>query len=549
MPDDTPRETMEVDVLLVGAGPASLACAYHLAGLCKAKGLSPQIALIEKGAEIGNLGLSGAVMDPRGISELMPDWRAQGFPVQAEVGEEEVLYLTEGTHFRLPFTPPPMQNHGNVIVSLSEACRWMGKKVEEREVMVFTGFSGREALLDGNRVVGVRTGDKGVDKHGNRKGNFEPGIDLKAKVTVLGEGPRGTLTKVLKAKLGLDAGRNPPAYGTGVKEVWEVPHDDFKGRVVHSMGFPLDSRTMGGSFLYGMSDRRIVVGFVTWLNTSDPFCDPHADLQRLKTHPYVRKLLEGGKMVQYGAKALPEGGYFSVPQLAADGLMLIGDSAEMLNGPRLKGIHLAIKSGMLAAEAACEALVKEDFSEKTLRAYPEAFERSWAKEELWASRNFHAAFEESKLLGMMRAGAQTVLGGFDPLGGNRLNAHPDHSFARPGPRRLALKYDGKLTFSKVDDVYHSGTLHEEDQPPHLLIGSAEVCTMCLKTFGGEAPCEAFCPANVYEKAATPAEGWKGPIKLNASNCVHCKTCDIRDPFANITWVPPEGGGGPKYTIL
>ncbi len=263
MPDDAPRETMEVDVLLVGAGPASLACAYHLAGLCKTKGLAPQIALIEKGAEIGNLGLSGGVMDPKGISELIPDWRDQGFPVQAEVGEEEVLYLTEGTHFRLPLTPPPMQNHGNVIVSLSELCRWLGKKVEEREVMVFTGFSGRELLMDGNRVAGVRTGDKGIDKHGNRKSNFEPGIDLKAKVTVLGEGPRGTLTKVLKAKLGLDAGRNPPAYGTGVKEIWEVPHDDFKGRVVHSMGFPLDAKTMGGSFLYGMSDRRIIVGFVT----------------------------------------------------------------------------------------------------------------------------------------------------------------------------------------------------------------------------------------------------------------------------------------------
>lgn len=553
MSDDTPRETMEVDVLLVGAGPASLACAIHLARLAKAQGQSLQIAVIEKGAEVGNLGFSGAVMDPRGIAELMPDWRERGFPVQAEVKEEDVLFLTEGSFLRFPLTPPPMRNHGNVIVSLSEVCRWLGKEAEALEVNLFTGFSGRELLFEGNRVVGVRTGDKGIGKHGDRKGNFEPGIDLKAKVTVLGEGPRGTLTKVLRARLNLDEGRNPPSFGTGVKEVWELPDGRFEGKVVHTMGFPLDARTMGGSFLYGMKDHKVVVGFVTWLNTADPFCDPHADFQRFKTHPYVRRLLEGGKMVQYGAKAVPEGGYFSIPRLAGDGFMIVGDSAEMVNGPRLKGIHLAIKSGMLAAEAAVEALAKGDASEKTLRAYPAAFEASWAKDELWGTRNFHAAFESGMWLGMLRAGAQTALGGLDPFGGSRLHGHPDHAFARPpeafGSSREPVKFDNALTFSKVDDVYHSGTLHEEDQPPHLLIGSAEVCLMCLKTFAGRAPCEAFCPAGVYEKAASPAEGWKGPIKLNASNCVHCKTCDIRDPFANVTWVPPEGGGGPRYTVL
>ncbi len=550
------RETLEVDVLLVGAGPASLASAYHLTGLVKAHNarpgvtlLSPQIAIIEKGAEVGNLGFSGAVMDPRGLTELMPDWRAQGCPVQADVSEEEVLFLTEGTYVRLPVIPPPMQNHGNVIVSLSELCRWLGRKVEAREVSLFTGFSGRELLYEGDKVVGVRTGDKGLDKHGKPKGNFEPGIDLKAKVTVLGEGPRGTLTKALRAKLSLDEGRNPPAYGTGVKEVWELADDRFEGKVLHTMGFPLSGGTMGGSFLYGMANRRLVVGFVTWLNTADPFCDPHQDLQRLKTHPYVRRILEGAKLLQYGAKAVPEGGYFSIPRLAADGVMLIGDSAEMVNAPRLKGIHLAIKSGMLAAEAAFQALLKGDASEKILRAYPEAFEKSWAREEMWSSRNFHAAFEGPMWLGMARAGAQNFLAGLDPLGGNRLLSSPDHAHARPGPGPRTMAYDGKLTFSKVDDVFHSGTTHEEDQPPHLLIRSADTCLMCLKTFGGSAPCESFCPAAVYEKEKTPGEGWKGPIKLNASNCVHCKTCDIRDPFGNITWVPPEGGGGPKYTIL
>ncbi len=550
------RETMEVDVLLVGAGPASLASAYHLAGLVKAhnarpggKPLSPQIAVMEKGAEIGNLGFSGAVMDPRGITELMPDWRAQGCPVQADVRETEVLFLTPSTYLRAPVVPPSLQDHGFPILSLSEMCRWLGRKVEEREVSLFTGFAGRELLYEGSRIVGVRTGDKGVDKQGNRKANFEPGIDLRAKVTILGEGPRGTLAKVLRSRLGLNEGRNPPAYGTGVKEVWEVPHDDFQGKSLYTMGFPLDSGTMGGGFLYGMAARRIVVGFVTWLNTADPFCDPHGDLQRLKTHPRIRGLIEGGKMLQYGAKAVPEGGWFSVPKLVADGVMLIGDSAELVNPARIKGLHLGIKSGMLAAEAAFQALLKDDFSERTLQAYPEAFERSWAGEELWAGRNFHAAFEGGPWLGMLRAGAQMALGGFDPIGGGRLRNSPDHAHARPGGRPRKTAYDGRLTFSKVEDVYHSGTMHEEDQPPHLLIQSAEVCAMCLKTFGGSAPCEHFCPANVYEKAMNPGEGWKGPIKLNAANCVHCKTCDIRDPFANITWVPPEGGGGPKYSIL
>lgn len=574
------RETLDVDVLFVGAGPASLAGAYHLARLVKAhdedvsngkkqgKKLGPlSIAVIEKGAEIGSHGLSGAVLDPKSLKELVPNYLEAGAPLESEVTSDELYFLTRGSKIRAPFLPPILRNKGKYVVSLNKLVKWMGARCEEAGVDLFPGFPGVAALFDGDTVIGVRTGDKGIDKEGHEKGNYEPGVDIHAKVTVLGEGPRGTITKSLMPRLGLDRHSAPMVYAVGVKEVWELPKGSVAaGRVIHTMGFPHDPRTYGGGFIYGMQDDLLIVGQVTGLDYADPKTDPHHELQLYKTHPFVAGLLRDARLVRYGAKAIPESGYYSMPELYANGLLLVGDSAAMLNSLRLKGIHLAIKSGMLAAETILDALVAEDFSIRTLQSYERRVRSSYIETELYDVRNFHQWFDQGLYYALVRGGLHIALGG----GGEKKQAiHAGHSrlkktaqydsakfktpadaaaFARGDGRDkyAELKYDNKLTFDKLTSVYHAGVQHEEDQPCHLRVADLGVCaTKCAVEYGN--PCQHFCPANVYEMVEGDGGGKR--LQINFSNCVHCKTCDIEDPYQIITWVPPEGGGGPDYSSM
>lgn len=541
------RESLEVDVVFVGGGPGGMAGALHLANEAKKRpGLGEvQIAVLEKAPEIGLHCLSGAILDPRAIQELMPDWKDQGCPIEHEVDEDHVYFLTERRKFGLPFLPPELKNDGNYIVSLEKVAKWLGTKVEAAGVNVFTGFPGASLLYDGDKVIGVRTGDKGVDKNGQPKANYEPGIDIVAKVVVLGEGSRGSLTKALVARLGLDKGRNPQIYATGVKEVWRVRKGVADhGWVAHTMGFPLPSEDFGGAFVYAMKEDLLSVGFVVGLDYRDPFTDPHRLFQEFKKHPWMRSLLEGGEIVNYGAKTIAEGGYWSIPKLFGDGFMLIGESAGMLNSKRLKGVHLAMKTGMLAAETAIEALEKKDFTSATLASYDRRWRDSWAHDELRRVRNFRQGFEGGFWSGMFHTGLQTV------TLGRGLHARYKNEAGHARMRRVEANakassggFDGKYTLDKLTDVYHSGTKHEENQPVHLQVADTNLCsTRCAEEYGN--PCQFFCPASVYE-IEKDAEG-KKKLKINASNCVHCKTCDIMDPYQVITWVTPEGGGGPVY---
>ncbi|MBI3089335.1 MAG: electron transfer flavoprotein-ubiquinone oxidoreductase [Candidatus Tectomicrobia bacterium] len=560
------RESLDLDVLFVGAGPATLAGALHLSNLIARHNDSvgaggrrleaPAIAVIEKGAALGNHSLSGAVMNPVALRELMPDFLQRGAPLDHEVTEDAVYFLTERQALKLPITPPPMRNHGNYVVSLNRLVKWLGEQVEAAGADVFPGFAGVQVLYEGERVVGVRTGDKGIDAQGRRRSNFEPGIDLKAKVTVFGEGARGSLTKELVKRLALDSGSSPQLYATGVKEVWEVPAARTKpGRVLHTLGYPLQRETFGGGFLYTMAQNLVSVGFVVGLDYADPFLDPHAELQRFKLHPLVATLLRDGKMLHYGAKTIPEGGYYSIPRLTCAGGLLVGDSAGLVNVPRLKGIHYAMKSGMLAAETILDGLLADDFSAAALGRYETALRASYVGRDLYAMRHFRQAFEGGLWSGMLKSGLIFATAGRWPF--KRRQPLEDHRHLRKLAGRAAgrqapadgkgLRFDDQLTFAKLTDVYHSGTTHEENQPAHLLVPDRRLCsTKCREEYGN--PCQFFCPAQVYEMEADEAGGGNH-LKLNPSNCVHCKTCDIKDPYGNITWVPPEGGGGPVYTNL
>jgi electron-transferring-flavoprotein dehydrogenase len=509
--------------------------------------------VLEKAREAGQHCLSGALLDPRSMKELLPGFENEA-PLDAQVHQEGVYFLTKEKHFKLPLTPPPLQDHGNYVISINKFVKWLAGKVEEAGITVFTGFAGSELLYDGERVIGVRTDDKGVDKQNQPKSNFEPGYDVKAKVVVLAEGTRGSLTKQLIQKFDLMKDRNPQTYGVGVKELWEVSSGRIKaGQVIYTMGYPLTTKEYGGAWIYGSKDNIVSLGFVTGLDYQDPRLDPQHVLQRFKQHPFIADLLKGGKMIRYGAKALPYGGWWSLPPLGGDGWMIVGDSAGFLNSARLKGIHLAIKSGMLAAETAFEALVKSDSSSATLGKLTRRVETSWIKDELWPVRNFHQGFEKGMIAGVFNTGLQEI---FDGGLRNRVPSHPGHERMKPlsqlppdgGPRSHLLgpaKGDGKLTFDKLTDLYHSGTKHEEDQPAHLVIHDTNICNeRCVKEFGS--PCQNFCPANVYEMLDDPSAPNGKRISLNPANCVHCKTCDIQDPYQIITWVPPEGGGGPNY---
>jgi electron-transferring-flavoprotein dehydrogenase len=553
---------MEADVVIVGGGPAGMACALRLSQLIDAhNGSHPEaplskenIYVLEKSREAGQHCLSGALLDPRSMRELLPGFEKEA-PIDAAVSREAVYYLTRNSKFKLPITPPPLRDHGNYVISLNRFVKWMAEKVEAAGVTVFTGFAGSELLIEGSRVVGVRTDDKGLDKHNQKKANFEPGYDLKAKVVILAEGTRGSLTKQLVGRFNLDRDRNPQVYGVGVKELWEVPSGRVApGEVIYTLGYPLTSKEYGGAWIYGSPDNIVSLGFVTGLDYPDPRLDPQRVLQEFKKHPFVRSLLDGGKMIRYGAKSLPYGGWWAVPPLAGDGWLILGDSAGLLNSQRLKGIHLAIKSGMLAAETAFDSMIRDDYSAAALSAYQRRVDGSWIKTELWKVRNFHQGFEHGFWAGIFHTGLQQITAGrglyarYTGQPGYKRMA-PLQSLPQDGGSDAHLigpaKGDGKLTFDKLTDLYHSGTRHEEDQPSHLVIHDTNLCSeRCIVEFGS--PCQHFCPANVYEMVDDGSAPNGKRISLNPSNCVHCKTCDIMDPYQVITWVPPEGGGGPNY---
>ena len=543
------REVLDLDVLFVGAGPASLAGAIHLKRLLSKSGTEASVAVLEKASEIGAHSLSGAIVDPRALRELFPDFPDTDLPFEAEVSEEHLYYLTENKKIPFPFVPPSMSHHHCFVTSLGKLTRWLGNKCENEGVDIFCGFAGTKLLYEGEQVVGVRTGDRGIDKNGEKKPQFEPGADIRAKVVILGEGTRGSLTKNLIDRHELMQGCNPQVWAVGVKELWQMPSGTVPpGYVAHTMGFPLGQAIFGGAFLYGMQNDIWDLGLVVGLDYQNPGVDSHHELQRLKNHPWIRSLLSAGKMIAYGAKSLPEGGWYSIPKLSVGGAMLIGDSAGFMNGQRLKGIHLAMKSGMLAAETTAEVLATGKFSESDLTDYDSRVASSWIRDELWKVRNFHQGFDRGLFGGLANAGIGLFTGGRGWGIKNRLSSEAGHKKMQKGVKKNRyqdLQFDGTYLFDKVTDVYYSATAHEEDQVPHLKIRDQDVCvSKCTEEYGN--PCEKFCPANVYEMLP---DGDGQRLQINFSNCVHCKTCDIMDPYQIIDWVPPEGGDGPVWVNL
>jgi electron-transferring-flavoprotein dehydrogenase len=547
--DALEREAMEFDCVIVGAGPSGLAAAIRLAQLAAEKGQEISICVLEKGAEVGAHILSGACFEPRALDELIPDWKDQGAPLNVAAKDDHFLYLTETKSWRLP-TPPQMNNHGNYIISLGNLCRWLAEQAEALGVEIYPGFAAAEVLYDEKGAVkGVATGDMGIGRDGEPGPNHQPGMELLGRVTLFAEGCRGSLTKTLFERFELRRNVQPQTYGIGIKELWEIePAKHDEGRIVHTIGWPLDSRTYGGSWLYHFEKNQISLGFVIGLDYQNPHLSPFDEMQRFKTHPAIKPLLEGGRRIGYGARALSEGGLQSLPQLVFPGGALIGDTAGFLNVPKIKGSHTAMKSGMLAAEAAFDALAS-GAERPTLASYPERFDKSWLKEELHAVRNARPAFK----WGLWPAIAYNALDTFILRGKAPWTlAHhgPDHRSlkkAKDAPKIAYPKPDGVVTFDKLSSVFLSNTNHEEDQPCHLqIIDPAVPVRINLEDY--DAPEQRYCPAGVYEIVRDDS-GANPRLQINAQNCVHCKTCDIKDPTQNINWVTPEGGGGPVYTNM
>ena len=538
------RESMEFDVVIVGAGPSGLSTAIRLRQLCAEHDSDLSICIVEKGSEVGAHILSGAVLEPRSLDELLPDWKERGAPLHTPAREDRFLFLTKSGAIRLP-TPPQMHNDGNYIISLGNLCRWLGEQAEALEVSVFPGFPASEVLYREDGVVkGVATQDMGVGRDGRPKASFEPGVELHARVTVFAEGCRGHLTKTLFERFDLRAGVDPQTYGIGIKELWEIdPAKHEQGLVLHTLGWPLDRSTYGGSFLYHLEDNQVAVGFVVGLDYTNPHLSPFDEFQRFKTHPKIRPTFEGGRRIAYGARAINEGGIQSIPKLTFPGGLLVGDAAGFLNVPKIKGTHTAMKSGITAAEVIFDAL-NDGSSQPEIADYQARLQRSWLWDELHRVRNLRPSFRWGLWGGMLYSGLDTyVLRGKAPW---TLHHHADHAALKKAsecPRIDYPKPDGVVSFDRNSSVFLSNTNHEEDQPVHLTLKDDSV-PIAVNLAEYDAPEQRYCPAGVYEIVH---EGEDGPrLQINAQNCVHCKTCDIKDPMQNIHWVTPEGGGGPNY---
>ena len=564
LPEGVTRETMDVDVLIVGGGAAGLSCAYKIAtdiekhnqaiaeGKLQADPIPDQmIVVLEKGSEIGAHSFSGAVLNPKALKELIPNYLELGCPLDSEVKKDAVYYLSEKSAFKLPITPPPFHNIGHSIVSLSKFNRWLAAQCEAKGINIFPGFAAVEALYEGDKIVGVRTGDKGRDKDGNPKANFEPGLILKAKTTVFAEGTRGSLFKQVSKKLNLRDGKNHEVFEEGVKEIIQMPTGTVEaGQVIHTVGYPLN-KSIGGTFIYTIPGDKIILGLVAYLDSNDPMLDPHRELQKLKTHPFIANMIQGGKVIAYGGKTLPAGGWYSMPKLFGDGWMVCGDSASMVDVQKLKGIHLAMKSGMAAAETAFDAIKSQDFSSTALKSYEEKIHNSFVKSELYRVRNFHQTLSKGLVASLPLIALQEITGGrglFD-----NMPAHLDASTTKSvkdiwgvengfsAPENKLPKADGNLMFDKLGSVYLTGTSHDEDSPNHLKLLNGDVCReQCQPKFNS--PCVQFCPASVYEMLPSKVDSTKYDLQINYTNCIHCKTCDIKCPHENIDWTVPEGGG-------
>lgn len=539
------RDVMDYDVLIVGAGPAGLSCAIRLKQLARDQKRELSVCVIEKGSEVGAHLMSGAVFEPRALDELFPEWRTMDAPLKVPATEDRFLFLTRASALRLP-TPPTMNNHGNYIISLGYFAKWLATQAEGLGVEIYPGFAAAEILYDDKgRVTGVATGDAGIGKSGEPTARFMRGVELRAKQTVFAEGCRGSLTKILFERFSLRRGRDPQTYGLGIKEIWEIdPKKHKAGRVTHTIGWPMDMKTYGGSWLYHWDNNLISIGFVVGLDYENPYLAPFEEFQRFKQHPSVRSLLEGGKRISYGARALNEGGLQSIPRLTFPGGMIVGDAGGFLNVPKIKGNHTAMKSGMVAAEALLAHFVQTEPAPE-VTAYPALLQQSWLWSELYAVRNIRPSFRGGLLAGMLYSAVDNVL-----LRGNApwtFHNHADYAQLKPARECAKIVYpkpDGVISFDRLSSVFLSNTNHEEDQPPHLHLRDPSLA-ISVNLADYDSPESRYCPAGVYE-IVRDGSGQNPRLQINAQNCVHCKTCDIKDPRQNIDWVVPEGGGGPNY---